>query len=118
MLYDAYQAQQDLLAPFRAGASLFSTALRETWLRPSANHVLRSMSAAAEIIFRAKMSHERPPYELVAPAPDGHALPVHEDVALALPFANLVHFRKETKARQPRVLLVAPMAGHFPTLLR
>ncbi len=35
-------------------------------------------------------------------------------VALVLPFGNLVHFRKEIAVRQPRVLIVAPMAGHFP----
>jgi polyhydroxyalkanoate depolymerase len=118
MLYDAYQAQQDLLAPIRAGASLFSTALRATWMGPSVNHIFRSMSAAAEIVARAKMIHERPPYDLAATAPDGQAMPVHEEVTLALPFANLVHFRKTLPARQPKVLIVAPMAGHFPTLLR
>ncbi|MBV9548464.1 MAG: polyhydroxyalkanoate depolymerase [Alphaproteobacteria bacterium] len=119
MFYDAYQAQQDLLAPMRAGASLFSSALRETWLGPGLNHLLGSLSASAEIIARAKMVHERPPYDLTALTQDGSAAPVQEEVALALPFANLVHFRKDPKtARQPAVLLVAPMAGHFATLLR
>ena len=118
MLYDAYQAQQDLLAPVRASASLFSTALRATWAGPSVNRMLRSMAAAAEIVARAKMIHERPAYDLDAVDAHGQALPVEETVALALPFANLVHFRKPMGARQPRVLIVAPMAGHFPTLLR
>jgi polyhydroxyalkanoate depolymerase len=118
MLYDAYQAQQDLLAPVRAGASLFSTAFGSTWAGPGANQIFRSMAAAAEIVSRAKMIHERPAYDMVATLPDGRVVPVHEEVALALPFANLVHFRKSTPTRQPRVLLVAPMAGHFPTLLR
>ena len=118
MLYDAYQAQQDLLAPVRAGASLFSTAMRTTWLGPSANQWFRSMAAAAEIVSRAKMIHERPDYSLMTTLPDGRAVPVQEEVALALPFANLVHFRKASPSGQPRVLIVAPMAGHFPTLLR
>ena len=118
MLYDAYQAQQDLLAPLRASASLFSTALRATWAGPSVNRMFRSMAAAAEIVARAKMIHERPAYDLDAVDAHGQALPVEETVALALPFANLVHFRKPMGARQPRVLIVAPMAGHFPTLLR
>jgi len=118
MLYDAYQAQQDLLAPLRASASLFSTALRATWAGPSVNRMFRSMAAAAEIVGRAKMIHERPAYDLDAVDAHGQALPVEETVALALHFANLVHFRKPMGARQPRVLIVAPMAGHFPTLLR
>ncbi len=118
MLYDAYQAQQDLLAPFRAGAGLLSVALGQTWLGPGANYFARNMAAAAEIVSRSRMIHERPAYELVTTAADGRVMPVQEEVALALPFADLVHFRKPMPSRQPRVLLVAPMAGHFPTLLR
>jgi polyhydroxyalkanoate depolymerase len=118
MLYDAYQAQQDLLAPIRAGASLFSTAMQATWLGPGVNRMFRSMAAAAEIVSRAKMIHDRPPYGLDTIDAQGRVYPVEEEVALALPFANLVHFRKALPARQPRVLIVAPMAGHFPTLLR
>ena len=49
---------------------------------------------------------------------DGRAVPVTEEVALDTPFGNLLHFRKETNLHQPRVLIVAPMAGHFATLLR
>jgi poly(3-hydroxybutyrate) depolymerase len=118
MLYDAYQAQQDLLAPFRAGARLLSAALDKTWLGPAGNQVARSMAAGAEMLTRAKVIHERPAYGLSLTRADGRTLPVHEDVALDLPFANLVHFRKAQSTRQPRVLIVAPMAGHFATLLR
>lgn len=118
MLYDAYQAQQDLLAPLRAGASLLSTALGQTWLGPAGNYFARNAAAAAQIVARARMIHERPAYDLVVKGPDGSPIPVREEVALALPFANLVRFRKAAAARQPRVLLVAPMAGHFATLLR
>lgn len=118
MLYDAYQAQQDLLAPLRAGATFFHTAMGQTWFGPGTNFVLKSMAAAAEIVARSRMIHERPDYNLGSVVADGQTLPVREEVALALPFGNLVHFRKEVAARQPRVLIVAPMAGHFPTLLR
>ena len=43
---------------------------------------------------------------------------VSEEVALDAPFGSLLHFRKSTNLPQPRVLIVAPMAGHFATLLR
>jgi polyhydroxyalkanoate depolymerase len=118
MLYDAYQAQQDMLAPVRAGASLFSTALGETWLGPQANFLFRNMAAAAEIVSRAKMIHERPPYAIGLTGPDGRYQPVAEEIALSLPFGDLIHFRKAQPVRQPKVLIVAPMAGHFATLLR
>jgi polyhydroxyalkanoate depolymerase len=120
MLYDAYQAQQDMLAPFRAAAGLFRIALGDTMVGPVANRLFRGMSAAAEIASRAKIIHERPPYEIGSVTVAGSAVPVPvtEEVTLASPFANLVHFRKSTSVRQPKVLIVAPMAGHFPTLLR
>lgn len=118
MLYDAYQVQQDLFAPFRAGADLIKAAFSDTVLGPTANYVFRSLAAAAEIASRSHLIHERPAYGIDQVLVEGQAVPVHEEVALELPFGNLVHFRKETPVPQPRVLLAAPMAGHFPTLLR
>lgn len=118
MLYDAYQAQQDLLAPLRAGADLFKTAFSDTRFGPTANYWWRSMAAGAEILSRAQLMHERPAYEIESVTVAGHAVPVHEEVVLAMPFGNLVHFRKEGVSGQPPILLAAPMAGHFATLLR
>jgi poly(3-hydroxybutyrate) depolymerase len=118
MLYDAYQAQQDLLAPFRAAANLARTAFGNTMLGPSANMMFRYAAAGAEIFSRAHMIHERPAYDIAEVKVAGRLASVFEEVALDMPFGNLIHFRKQTDAHQPRVLLCAPMAGHFPTLLR
>jgi polyhydroxyalkanoate depolymerase len=117
MFYDAYQAQQDFLAPFRAAAELTQAALSETLAGPAANYLMRCAAAGAEIFARGRMIHERPAYN-IQPVQVGSALTeIVEEVALARPFGNLVHFRKEGVS-QPRVLVVAPMAGHFATLLR
>jgi len=118
MLYDAYQAQQDLFAPVRAGADLVRAAFSDTTLGPAANYLFRSIAAGAEIISRAHLIHERPDYGITSVKVQGKPVDVTEEVALEMPFGNLVHFRKETAQHQPRVLLAAPMAGHFPTLLR
>ena len=118
MLYDAYQAQSDLLAPLRAWAGLTSAIFRDTCAGPSANYVLKSISAAAEILNRSRLIHERPSYEIETVEVEGRDVPVTEVAALETPFATLLHFKKETNVEQPRVLIVAPMAGHFPTLLR
>ena len=45
-------------------------------------------------------------------------LKVTEEIAYATPFGSLLHFKKEEVPEQPRLLLVAPMSGHFATLLR
>ncbi len=118
MLYDAYQAQQDFLAPWRAGADLIKAALSDTALGPAANYWFRSIGAGAEIFSRAQMLHERRAFEIVEVMVAGKNQKVTEEVALEMPFGNLLHFRKESGKDQPRVLLAAPMAGHFPTLLR
>ncbi|HVV28393.1 MAG TPA: polyhydroxyalkanoate depolymerase [Rhizomicrobium sp.] len=118
MLYEAYQAQQDLLAPLRAGAGLFQSAFSDTVAGPAANYWFRSAAAAAEIVSRTHLIHDRPPYGIDHVTVRGEVISVTEEVALEMPFGNLVHFRKASGLGQPRVLLTAPMAGHFPTLLR
>ena len=64
MLYDAYQAQQDLFAPVRAGADLFKTAFGDTRLGPAGNYMFRSLAAAAEIVSRSHLIHDRPAYRI------------------------------------------------------
>ena len=118
MLYDAYQAQSDLLAPLRAWAGLTSSVFRDTCAGSSANYLLKSLSAATEIVNRAHLIHERPNYEIDTVEVEGQTVKVTEVSALDTPFATLLRFKKDTTAPQPRVLIVAPMAGHFPTLLR
>lgn len=118
MLYDAYQAQQDLFAPLRAGADLVRTAFSDTTLGPAANYLFRTAAAGAEIVSRSHLIHERPDYGITSVKVQGQPVAVIEEVTLEMPFGNLVHFRKDGAQPQPRVLLAAPMAGHFPTLLR
>ncbi len=118
MLYDAYQAQSDYLAPMRALADLTRAILGNTQMGPTTNTFFKGMAAGAEIAARARLTHERPDYEIFDALVDGRSVPVLEENSLDTPFGNLLHFRKETNLHQPRVLIVAPMAGHFATLLR
>jgi poly(3-hydroxybutyrate) depolymerase len=118
MLYDAYQAQSDLLAPLRAIADITRTAFGDTQMGPAFNYFFKGIAAGAEIASRAHLSHERPAYDIAEILVEGRAVPVHEEKAFESPFGSLLHFRKETNLHQPRVLIVAPMAGHFATLLR
>jgi poly(3-hydroxybutyrate) depolymerase len=118
MFYEAYQAQQDFLTPIRAGADLVRALLGDTSMGPAANYMARCTAAGAEIISRAHLIHERPAYGIDHVMVAGEPVAVTEEVALAMPFGNLVHFRKAGTDAGPPVLLAAPMAGHFPTLLR
>lgn len=118
MLYDAYQAQADLLSPTRAIASLTRAMFDHPNVGPGGNMFFRGLSAATELFARAGLSHERPGYDIETITVDGAQVAVHEESVLETPFARLLHFRKDKDLGQPKVLIVAPMAGHFATLLR
>jgi polyhydroxyalkanoate depolymerase len=118
MLYDAYQAQADFLSPARALAGLTRALFDQAQFGPGGNMFVRSLSGATELLARAGLTHERPGYDIHTIPVDGRDVAVQEETVLETPFARLLHFRKEGVLNQPRVLLVAPMAGHFATLLR
>jgi polyhydroxyalkanoate depolymerase len=118
MIYQAYQAQSDLWAPARAVAEWTNALFRETWAGPLANPFFRNMAAGAELLARAKLLHDRPEFGIGSVPARGENVPVTEEMAFASPFGALIHFRKDRPSKAPRVLVVAPMAGHFATLLR
>jgi poly(3-hydroxybutyrate) depolymerase len=118
MLYQAYQAHSDIMMPVRAfaGTALNNiTAKLNGSARPSA---LSNLSAAYELIARAGLTHVRPPYAIDSVTVGNREVAVTEDAADVTPFATLLHFKKDIEQAQPRVLLIAPLSGHFATLLR
>jgi len=118
MLYQAYQNQSDLTAPFRLLAQGGAAAL---WLKHNDGGVLRKMSASMEVFSRMRLTHSRPAYGIKAVKTGEIELTVTEEKVLTLPFGTLLRFRKDAGAGlpdQPAVLLVAPLSGHFATLLR
>ena len=79
---------------------------------------LRGFSAICELLARAGLTHSRPAFGIDRVEVRGREVAVREQVVDATPFASLLHFKKDTTVEQPRVLLVAPLSGHFATLLR
>jgi poly(3-hydroxybutyrate) depolymerase len=92
--------------------------LQQPWPIVGGHPALRGMAAACELLSRAGMSHDRPAFGIAQTRIGGKSVAVEEVVVARHPFCNLLHFRKSTGVQQPRVLLVAPLSGHFPTLLR
>jgi poly(3-hydroxybutyrate) depolymerase len=115
MLYQAYQAQSDLLSPLRLFAQNQGAWM---WMRNTEGSLLRKLSAASEVFSRMRLTHSRPAYGIASVEVAGQPQPVVEEKSLALPFGTLLHFRKPGVSGQPPVLLVAPLSGHFATLLR
>ncbi len=116
MLYLAYQLQSDIMTPVRAWAGMAANAGGPPLLNGHA--ALRNLTAVYELISRAGLTHTRPPFGIDSVTVGNHDVEVHEEAALTTPFGTLLHFKKDVATVQPRVLLVAPLSGHFATLLR
>jgi polyhydroxyalkanoate depolymerase len=118
MLYQAFQAQVDMMASARLAAGIANSAIARApaWVRqfPAMAHA----SAAWEMLARAGLTHDRPDFGFSSVRVGHEDLPVTEEVVLRLPFCDLIRFRKEGAPEQPRILLAAPLSGHFATLLR
>jgi poly(3-hydroxybutyrate) depolymerase len=114
MLYEFYQATAGWGEIVRA----FAANSERLWRAWPAGAGARQAAAVCEAIALAGFTHQRPGYDIAAVEVGGEAVPVLEEVALATPFCDLLHFRKATSADEPKILLVAPMSGHFATLLR
>jgi polyhydroxyalkanoate depolymerase len=118
MLYQAYQAHSDIMVPVRAWAGSALKAIGLPLVGVTDNAVLRNLTAAYELIARAGLTHHRPPFGIDRVTVGNREVAVHEQAALTTPFGTLLHFKKDVDTAQPRVLLVAPLSGHFATLLR
>ena len=118
MLYQAYQSQSDLMSPLRLLAQSSSANL---WFSKTEGNFLRKLSASMEVLSRLRLTHSRPAYGISSVKVGEYELAVTEEKVLSLPFGTLLRFKKDAPADlpyQPPVLLVAPLSGHFATLLR
>jgi len=118
MLYQAYQAHSDIMIPVRSWAGTALRTLGQPVMGIADNAVLRNLTAAYELIARAGLTHARPAFGVDGVTVGNREIAVHEHAALTTPFGTLLHFKKDVDTPQPRVLLVAPLSGHFSTLLR
>jgi poly(3-hydroxybutyrate) depolymerase len=116
MMYLAYESQGMMLAPVREmarwalasmGAAPFETS--QAW---------REAAATFELLDRLGLTHHSPAFGIESVTVGNREVPVREEVTDATPFGTLRHFAKDSAMAQPRVLVVAPLSGHFATLLR
>jgi len=118
MIYPMLQTGQDILSPLRLQARGLGQLL-EGWAHPHPVFGgLRALRAALEVFGHAGLGTARPAYG-IAPVRVGNRLvEVREEAVASTPFATLLRFRKDIDQPLPKLLVVAPMSGHFATLLR
>jgi poly(3-hydroxybutyrate) depolymerase len=122
VFYHLFELGQAAMRPARVAADGYRIMLNHP-LNPLTHTTIgRSAAAACEVFERTTRRYEKPEFGIGSTVVAGETVPVTEDVVWRRPFCRLIHFRRgvsEAVTRaQPRVLLVAPMSGHFATLLR
>ncbi len=126
MLYQLYETQRALIAPFSEFASA-TAKLYSHPLSPFAHLPLsQRLAAGFDLANRLAKEYEKPEFRITSATVAGVDVAVQEQVALAKPFCRLLRFKRftddpaalETMKGQPTVLVVAPLSGHHATLLR
>ena len=118
MIYQNFQVYSDFTGPLRAAANFAASTLAQAVAGVPRNVLVRAVCALCELIARAGLSHHRPAFGIDHVTIGGRSLAVREVAVHRTPFCTLLHLEKEVETAQPRVLMVAPMSGHFATLLR
>nr|WP_315495015.1 polyhydroxyalkanoate depolymerase [uncultured Rhodoferax sp.] len=126
MLYQLYETQRSLMEPFSdlalAAAKLYNNPLSVVGQNPFAQR----LSAGYDLMHRLGKDYEKPEFGLRTIDVDGVDVAIHERVELNKPFCELRRFKRFTDDTttlgkikgQPVVLIVAPLSGHYATLLR
>lgn len=122
MLYQWYELGHAAVKPARAAADAGRIFFKNPFNPLTHTSVGRHAAAACEVFERTTRRYEKPVFGLPTTQMDGKTVDVTEEIVWQRPFCSLIHFNRaissERKARDPRILLVAPMSGHYATLLR
>ena len=126
MLYQVYETQRTLMEPFvdfaQAAAKLYGNPLSAVGQNPFAQRV----AAGYSLIYRLGKDYEKPAFGIQTIDADGTSIAIHERIEIDKPFCELRRFKRFTDdpatltrlKGQPAVLIVAPLSGHYATLLR
>jgi poly(3-hydroxybutyrate) depolymerase len=119
--YHAYEAVHMMVSPARAMSSAMQLAFNNPANPLTYTPMGRSIAAGCELFERTTRRYGKPAFGLNETTVGGVKVPVEERVVWQRPFCNLIYFDRKIEGRrkpQPKVLMVAPMSGHYATLLR
>lgn len=116
--YSLYDIMQFALLPARWGAEAMEIALQSPYNPLSYTMLGRTMAASAELFERVTRHFGKPHFGLTQTVIGGAQVQVTEKIVAAKPFCSLIHFDRQVKNNDPKLLIVAPMSGHHATLLR
>ena len=126
MLYELYETQRALMEPFSDLANFAAKSLSNPVSPLAQSAFSQRMAASYELMHRLAKDYEKPEFGLRSVEVEGVEVAIHERTEWSRPFCNLLRFKRLTDDTntlvaikdQPVVLIVAPLSGHYATLLR
>jgi len=122
VLYHAYEMTHAAMGPMRTMARMSSQAILSPMNPFALTYPARATAAACEMFVNATRRYGKPEFGIEQTEVTDEVVPVMEEVVLSKPFCDLLHFKRDSviadARNDPKVLIVAPMSGHFATLLR
>ena len=118
MLYHLHELRHAIMTPVRVQAELTRSIFQNPFNPMSYTTFGRTIGASAEMVARMTRRFGRPEFGLLETTIDGKSVEIVENVVAEKPFCSLLNFKRKTKRNDPKILLVAPMSGHYATLLR
>jgi poly(3-hydroxybutyrate) depolymerase len=122
MQYHAYEYAHMFASPLRLAAKGLRHALQSPWNPMGATLPARHLAAGCEVFEKLTRRYGKPEFGISSTRIHGLTVPVREEVVLSKSFCDLLHFDRDVtvagRRHDPKVLLVAPMSGHYATLLR
>jgi len=121
MFYQLYELNHAMMAPWRTAADAMRLAFSNPMNPVSHTYFGRAAAAGLEVFERSTRRYGKPEFGLPETVVDGQSVSIYERIVWRAPFCNLIHFERalpKGRAPDPKVLIVAPMSGHYATLLR
>jgi poly(3-hydroxybutyrate) depolymerase len=126
MLYQIFETQRTLMEPFADFAQAASKLYSNPMLPIGQNAMAQRVSAGYDLLYRLGKDYEKPAFGIQSVEVDGVSVAIHERIEINKPFCELRRFKRFSDdaatlnklKNQPVVLIVAPLSGHYATLLR
>jgi len=117
-IYNVYEWNHMVLSPLRAGAKMAQKYYNNPYNPFYYSVFNRNLAAGLEVFERITRKYGKPEFGIKFSEVDGEKVKIKLMVTMRKPFCKLIHFKKDKKFKQPKLLIVAPMSGHYATLLR
>lgn len=118
MMYSLHELHKSMMTPALLWAGVVKNAFASPFSPLSYTPMSRTVAANSELFTRLMRRYHKPEWGIESVTIDGKEIAVETDITVDKPFCKLLHFRKASTVKLPKLLIVAPLSGHFATLLR